>query len=84
MLPRIIFSRHAIYQIKERGIDETEIFLAITRPDKVIHCPEGRFRAIKKVKRNNKAFLLVVVYKPINSSAKIITAFLTSKVKKYL
>ena len=84
MIPQIIFSRHAIYQIKERKIDETEILLAITKPDKTIRCPENKLQAIKKIKRNNKIFLLIVIYKPINSSVKIITAFLTSKINKYL
>lgn len=84
MLPKIIFSRHAIYQIKDRNIDETEIFEAITNPDQVNRYSDGKLRSVKEVKRNNKVFLLIVIHKPANLSVKIITAFLTSKINKYL
>lgn len=84
MSPKIIFSRHAIYQIKERNIDEEQIFLAVFKPDKLIYCPDGKIQFLKRIRRSGKTYLLIVVCKKINSSIKIITAFITSKINKYL
>ncbi|MCD6085896.1 DUF4258 domain-containing protein [bacterium] len=33
---QIIFSKHALYQLKERGISKEEVTLALLNPDKVI------------------------------------------------
>ena len=81
---QIIFSKHALYQLKEREISKEEVILALLNPDKIISQIDQRFKALKIVKRKRKKFLLVVVFEKTNSKKIIITAFLTSKIKKYL
>lgn len=83
-MPKIIFSKHACYQMVERNILETDIITTINCPDKIISESENKFRAVKLIRKNNKKFLLVIIYRKINSGKKVITAFLTTKIKKYL
>lgn len=80
----IFFTNHALYQMKERGISKSEIVLTVSNPDKTITQPQEKFQAIKLIKRNNKKYLLVVIYRKSNSFKKIITSFLTTKINKYL
>ena len=81
---QVIFSEHALYQLKERKISKEEVILALLDTDKIISQTNQRFKALKIVKRKRKKFLLIVVFEKINSKKIIITAFLTSKIKKYL
>jgi hypothetical protein len=81
---RIAFSEHAKHQMLERNLLETEIISTILKPDKIIPQSYGKFQAVKLVKKNGKRYLMVVIYRKTNSSLKVITAFLTSKIKKYL
>jgi len=81
---KIIFSEHARYQMVERNISESEIIFAVQYPDKMISQLDEKFQVIKLIKKNNKKFALVVIYRETNSAKKVITAFLTTKVKKYL
>ncbi len=81
---KIIFSKHALYQIAERSLSKNEIISTISKPDKIIPQNNHKFKAVRRLKKNNKQYLLVVIYRKINSISKVITAFLTSKVNKYL
>ena len=81
---QVIFSKHALYQLKERKISKEEVILALLNTDKIISQTNQRFKALKIVKRKRKKFLLIVVFEKINSKKIIITAFLISKIKKYL
>lgn len=69
----------------ERNILEKEIILTLLRPDKIIAQSSGKFQAVKSIKKDGKKYLIVAVYRQtLNSTKKVITAFLTSKIKKYL
>lgn len=81
---KIAFSKHAIFQMQERNLSEKEIMMAILDPDKIVRESFQKFQALKIIERKGKRYLLVVVLRNENSSKKIITAFLTSKIKKYL
>lgn len=81
---KIIFSRHAILQLKERNLSKAEIISVLINPDKIIPQPPQKFRAVKSIKRGDKSYLLIVIYRQTNSIKKVITAFLTTKIKKYL
>lgn len=81
---QIIFSKHALYQIKGRGLLKAEITETIYNPDKFISQSFGKYQAIKMVIRGRKKYLIIVVYRQDNHSKKVITAFLTSKFNKYL
>lgn len=81
---KIVFSQHARNQMMERNISEDEIILTVSNPDKIIEQPQGKFRAIRLIKKNGKKYLIIVIYHQTNSIKMVITAFLTTKFKKYL
>jgi len=81
---KIAFSKHARYQMLERNISEKEIILTLSNPDKIISQPRSKFQAVKLLKKAGKKYLMVVIYRKINSIKKVITAFLTTKIEKYL
>lgn len=81
---KIVFSKHAVLQMHERNILEKDVLSTILVPDKIIKESIQKFRAVKIAKRGVKDYLLVVIFRRENASKKIITVFLTSKIKKYL
>ena len=83
MNSKIVFSKHARYQMKERNISEDEVIVVIINPDEIISQVQQKFQAVKSIKRNDKEYLIIVIFRQVNSSKKIITVFLTSKIKKY-
>ncbi|MBI2459524.1 MAG: DUF4258 domain-containing protein [Parcubacteria group bacterium] len=83
-MPKIIFSDHAIYQMRERKITEKLVKLALNKPDKIILQFNFRKKSIKQFKRRRRNYLLIVVYEEQRAAQKVITAFITSKIQKYL
>lgn len=81
---KIIFSEHVKNQMIERSISEDKIISALSNPGKTIPQSQGKFQAVKLTKKNGKKYLIVVIYRQINSTKKVITVFLTTKFKKYL
>lgn len=81
---KIVFSEHAKNQILERNILEGEIISTITNPDKIIKQTQGKFQVVKLIKKTGKKYLIVIIYHQANSTKKVITAFLTTKINKYL
>ena len=81
---KIVFSKHSRNQMVERNISEDKIISALSSPDKTIAQSQGKFQAVKLTKKNGKKYLIVAVYRRINSTKRVITAFLTTKIKKYL
>lgn len=80
----IIFTSHAIYQIREREILKSVIIFALKSPDKIILQDNFRKRAVKIMTRGKRRYALVVIYQEKRSTKTIITVFITSKIKKYL
>ncbi|MBI2454131.1 MAG: DUF4258 domain-containing protein [Parcubacteria group bacterium] len=80
----IYFTDHAAYQFKERNISTTKVKQAIKRPDKVFKQLSDRSRAVKKFKKQGKVYALVTIYEIKKHRIEVITAFITSKIKKYL
>ena len=83
-MSKITFSKHAIIQLKERNVSRDQIKESFRSPDKIIKQSPNRFRLLKIVQKQGKDYLLVIVFERKRSSDEIITAFITSKVKKYL
>ena len=81
---KIIFSKHAENQIRERNLSKSQIISTILKSDKTLAQENQKFRAVKLIKKVKKEYLMVVIYRKTNSSIKVITAFLTTKIKKYL
>jgi hypothetical protein len=81
---KIVLSEHARNQMLERNISKREIISTIINPDKIIKQTQNKFQAVRLIKKNGKEYLIVVIYRLSNSAQKVITAFLTTKIKKYL
>ena len=67
---KIKFSRYAKRQMKWRKINENELRVAITNPDKLEDTLKGRKNAFKSIGGR----LLKITYKPENDNLLIITA----------
>ncbi len=80
----ISFSNHALRQLQERKISKAEVRRTTDKPEKVIQQSPGRYYAIRSIRKGAKPYLLIVVYDEIYSRKEIVTAFVTSKIKKYL
>jgi hypothetical protein len=81
---KTVFSSHARWQLIERKISEREVLEAIGEPDNVTRQPNGRFQTLKIKERKGKEYLLIVIYEETLLVREIVTAFYTSKIKKYL
>jgi len=87
MNPRIIFSRHALERIRERGINKELIKEAILKPDKTERSQfhPSRF-LIKKIYFNEKLqkdHLLLIISEIKEDLIEIVTIIDTSKISKY-
>lgn len=76
---KIVYSLHALERIRQRGIDKKLIVLCIQKPDKSEELEEA-YRSIKKI--DNK--VVVVIYRRENNKVVVITAYISSKLDKYL
>ena len=81
---KITFSAHARQQLRERNLSEAEVARAVERPERIAAQSPRRYRVLKNIRRERKSYLLVVICDRRNSTVEIVTAFLTSKLKKYL
>jgi hypothetical protein len=84
---KIVFTKHALERLKERGVSEKEAKEFIKNPDKVERSQKFPKRLlIKKIYFNQKLgkdHLLLIVPEKENSVLKIITVIDTSKISKY-
>lgn len=78
------FTDHAILQMTERNLTQSEVESAVIHPDKIIRQLPRRYRAIKQIAKKNKRYLLIVICEPIENTVNVVTAFLATKFKKYL
>lgn len=81
----VFFSDHALFQVKERNILPEDVLECVARPDKVVRQTTVRFRTIKLFKKSKKRYILIVIYdKQEYNKTIIVTAFISSKIKKYI
>ncbi len=76
---RIVFSLHALERMRQRGIGKELVVLCIQNPDRSEEL-EGVCRCVKKI--NNK--VIIVIYRRENGKFIVVTAYLSSKLHKYL
>ena len=76
---KIVYTLHALERLRQRGITREQVEQCIRESDKTEKL-EGLHEFIKRL--NDK--VLVVIFKESGGRIIIITAFKTSKVKKYL
>jgi len=79
-MKQIIFIRHALDRLKERGISEELVIEVIRDPDNADAEGERRKIAQKLIKGK----LLRIVYEDEEESIVVISAYSTSKINKYL
>lgn len=77
----IKFTLHALQRIKERGIALRDVVQCLTSFNKI---ERDSGKTIFYKLNNNKTELLILVCVIDNESCKIVTAFRTSKIYKYL
>ena len=75
----IIYTMHALERIRQRGINKNLVLKCLNEPDKDEELKDIH-RCVKKL--NDK--LIVVIYRVENNDFIIITAYITTKVHKYL
>lgn len=75
------FTAHALGKLAERKITRHEVEMAVEDPEKVSQRSNGRMRAVRW---RDEKYLLVVIYEIRQSHREVITAFITSKIYKYL
>lgn len=80
----VVLTNHAIQQLKERRISKKFIITSIKKADIVKRQSDGRFQYIKAFEEKRKPFLLVVIIEKSVMELSVITAFKTSKIKKYI
>jgi len=78
-MKKLIYTLHSLERLKQRKITFNQIENCLNNPDKTI-IENNIKKAIKKT--NNK--ILIVAYKEENNTIIIITAYKTSKIRKYL
>ena len=76
---RVRYTFHALERIRQRGIEKKLITLCIREPDKSEQLEEVR----KCVKRIDDK-VIIVVYREGHDEILVITAYLSSKIHKYL
>lgn len=74
---------HAKVQVRDRQISEILLTEAFNSPDLVIEQSKGRTQILKKFRQRNKQFVLVVIYKESQKKYYVVTAWYSSKIKKY-
>lgn len=80
----IVWSDHALRQVHERNLSKAAIEQAVRNPDRLIRQSPRRYLATRTIRRNGKKYLLVVVFDARGERTELVTAFITSKITKYL
>ena len=77
------FSKHAKERMKSRGITELQVRSIVNNPDKIIDESECKRIYQKKLNANHKVMLFRIFLNICKTPGMIITAYKTSKIKKY-
>ena len=75
----ILYTLHALERMRQRGIERGLVEACIREPDK----DEG-LNGLRRCVKGLNGRVLVVVYKPSGDTVIVITAFISSKARKYL
>jgi hypothetical protein len=79
---RILFTRHARFELKRRGIRQADVVTTISNPGQVVPSRKGRFIYQSRIGPGGRLLLRVVVREGVYAYH-VITAYKTSKVAKY-
>ncbi len=79
----IYYTSHANKVLSKRGIEEQKVEELLGSPPQIVE-GKGETKIAQGIyHRNNKEFLLRVVYKEEGGIIKVITSYWTSKIEKY-
>lgn len=78
------YTTHAERQLAERNLSRDEVERAVRKPQKLTRQSGLRRRAVGTAYRHGRRYLLIVVFDQSDSHIEVVTAFLTTKYKKYL
>lgn len=79
----IYYTSHANKVLSKRGIEKREVEKVLESPPQIVK-GKGETKIAQGIyQRNNKKFLLRVVYTEENDIIKVITTYWTSKIEKY-
>jgi len=73
----------AMRKMRRRGIPDVWVTEALNRPDQIVEGYEGRQVAHRRHRVSDKEVLLRVVFEESTTKYTVITAYLTSDVKRY-
>ncbi len=82
-IEKIEFSEYAELQAQERKIKKQDILDTLKSPGQVLLGKKGRKIAQKKLDREGEKGLLRVIFEEKTDTKIVITAYWTSKIKKY-
>ncbi|MDQ7030710.1 MAG: DUF4258 domain-containing protein [Ardenticatenia bacterium] len=74
---------HARFQMKRRGIEESEIEKVLSAPEQAERARPGRVIYQSRFEQQGRVYLLRVVVDVDREPAEVVTVYRTSKVKKY-
>ncbi|MFN0197244.1 MAG: DUF4258 domain-containing protein [Planctomycetaceae bacterium] len=78
----VIFSAHARFEMRRRGIKQAEVLEVVRKPGQIIASENGRQIHQSKISRDGK-FLLRVVVAEDDQSFHVVTAYKTSRIERY-
>ena len=84
-MKKVVFSDHALFQMRRRGISEKEVRQVIKDPEQTEEVRPGRVVFQSKLLTGEPArkFLLRVFVDVGNSNIEIVTVYRTRKIEKY-
>jgi len=82
-MEKIEFSKYAELQAQERRIKKQDILDTLESPGQVLLGKKGRKIAQKKLNREGEKGLLRVIFEEKTDVKVVITAYWTSRIKKY-
>ena len=84
-LINFVFTDHALLEMKRRGISETMVSLALTKPEQMELARAGRvvYQAKIDLEEPPKTYILRVFVDIDLNPPQVVTAYKTSKIEKY-
>ena len=77
---KIRYTFHSLERMKQRGINKELVEECLGKPDKTIVLKDNTHRCIRKIGDR----VLIVIYKINGHTILVITAFTSTKIRKYL
>ena len=77
---KIRYTLHALERMRQRGIEKSLIEECLRNPGKEEGLGDDVYKCVRRINRK----VLIVIYKRVDDATIIITAYISSKIHKYL